>query len=112
MTAYNEREAAQARLAARKRQEPDEDGFVTVTRGGRGGAVRQEAAAQRLEREKERKKGYTDFYRAQFRENRKRRAVELIKKFEEDRAKVQRMKEQRRRFKVSLDEQVLDGAQR
>jgi ribosomal RNA-processing protein 7 len=100
MTAYTDREAAQVLMAARKRHEPDEDGFVTVTRGGRIGAANPEQAARRLEREKERQKGYNDFYRFQFREERKEKAAELIRKFEEDRAKVKRMKEQRTKFQV------------
>ena len=100
MTAYANKEAARARKLTRQRQEPDEDGFVTVTRGGRSGPARQEQAQEVLEKHKERQKGLEDFYRFQSREKKKERAGELIKKFEEDREKVRKMRERRGRFKV------------
>ena len=40
MTAFAANEAAQAKARAKQRQEPDEDGFVKVTRGGKGGRTR------------------------------------------------------------------------
>ncbi|MCJ1442938.1 MAG: Ribosomal RNA-processing protein 7 [Stictis urceolatum] len=100
MTTYAAREAARAKALARQRSEPDADGFVTVTRGGRTGVARQEVAAEKLEKQKEKQKGFDDFYRFQSRERRKERAIELVKKFEEDKAKVQKMKEQRGKFRV------------
>ena len=102
MTAYGQREEAVIRARARQRREPDEEGFVTVTRGGRNGAARQEEARERLEREKERKKEFGDFYRWQGREKRKEKEKEVRRKFEEDLAKVKRMREARGRIRVSL----------
>ena len=101
MTAYAANEAAQSRLLAKQRQEPDADGFITVTRGGRTNPAKQEAAQESAEKQKEKQKGLEDFYRFQSREKRKERAGELMRKFEEDKEKVRRMKEQRGRFKVS-----------
>ena len=100
MTAYASLESERARALARKRQEPDEDGFITVTRGGRTGPARMEEAAEKLVKQKERQKGLDDFYRFQGREKRKERETLLRKKFEGDREKVRRMREARGAFKV------------
>ncbi|MCJ1388735.1 Ribosomal RNA-processing protein 7 [Xylographa bjoerkii] len=99
MTVYASQETARTRKLARQRQEPDEEGFVTVTRGGRTGPARLEEAKERLEKQKERQKGLEDFYRFQSRDKRKERAGELIRKFEQDREKVRIMRERRGRFK-------------
>ena len=102
MTAFAEAEAAKTRRLARQRQEPDEDGFFTVTRGGRTGPAKQDAAMEAAERQKKKQKSLEDFYRFQTREKRKARAGELVKKFEEDKEKVRRMKERWKAFKVRL----------
>lgn len=102
MTAFGNLEASRAHALARQRQEPDEEGFITVTKGGRNAPARQEEAQERAEKEKEKRKGLDDFYRFQTREKRKERAGELMKKFEEDKQKVRQMKERRGRFKVCL----------
>ena len=100
MTAYAANEAAQARSLAKQRQEPDADGFITVTRGGRTNPARQEAAQELAGKQKDKQKGLEDFYRFQSREKRKEKAGELMRKFEEDKERVRKMKEQRGRFKV------------
>ena len=100
MTAYANQEAARTRRLQRLRQEPDEDGFITVTKGGRTGPATQETAKEILEKQKVKQKGLEDFYRFQSREKKKERAGELIRKFEEDRDKVRKMREKRGRFKV------------
>lgn len=100
MTAYAAKEAAQKEDRAKQRQEPDADGFVTVSKGGRNNPANQGAAKEQAEKQKEKQQGLEDFYRFQSREKRKERANELVKKFQEDRQKVQRMKESRGRFKV------------
>ncbi|KAL9101274.1 MAG: hypothetical protein Q9163_003446 [Psora crenata] len=100
MTAFAAKEAQQERSRARQRQQPDADGFVTVTRGGRTKPARQETARELAEKQKEKHKGLEDFYRFQSRERKKARAGELMKKFEEDKEKVRKMKEARGRFKV------------
>ena len=100
MTAYSANEAARSRALTRERQEPDADGFVTVTRGGRTNPARQDSALQHAEKLKEKQIGLENFYRFQSREKRKEKAIELVKKFEEDKEKVRKMREKRGRFKV------------
>lgn len=102
MTAFASKEASQARLLARQRQEADADGFITVTRGGRTNPARQEAAQEHAEKQKDKQKGLEDFYRFQSREKRKQRAAELVRKFEEDKEKVRKMREKRGRFRVDF----------
>jgi ribosomal RNA-processing protein 7 len=103
MTRYSEQEAEIARQTKRLRQEPDEDGFITVTRGGRAGPARQEEAQAMAERQKQKNStGLKNFYRFQLREERKKAQGELLRKFEEDRRKVQEMKRRRAKFKVSI----------
>lgn len=101
MTVYAEREASEARAQTRKRQQPDADGFITVTKGGRTGPAKQEAAQELAKRQNEKQKGLKDFYRFQMRENQKARAGELMRKFEEDRQKVREMRERRGAFRVN-----------
>ena len=106
MTAYNAREEAQAQKLARQRQEPDADGFVTVTRGGRNAAARMGDAKEVLERQREKRRKNeeaADFYRFQGRERRKERAEELVRKFEEDKERVRGMRAVRGSFRVSLN---------
>lgn len=101
MTAYAEQEASQARLHAKQRREPDEDGFITVTKGGRNGPARQGAAQEQAEKQKLKRKSYEDFYRFQTREKRKAKAGELLRKFEEDKQKLRIMREKRADLKVN-----------
>ncbi|KAF2758623.1 hypothetical protein EJ05DRAFT_500142 [Pseudovirgaria hyperparasitica] len=84
----------------RKLSAPDEDGFITVTRqGSRAAPVSLAAAEAAKAREDERKKKaaeeLTNFYRFQGREKRKAREMELKRKFEEDRKKVEGMRQKR-----------------
>ena len=90
----------QAKTQARLRQEPDADGFITVTRGARAGPARQEAAQEQAKKQKEKQKGLDDFYRFQMRERKKAEAGELVRRFEQDKEKVKRMREQRGMFEV------------
>ncbi|KAI4240632.1 MAG: hypothetical protein L6R40_004999 [Gallowayella cf. fulva] len=103
MTEYAAREAAKARLQARQRQVPDEDGFITVTKGGRTGPARQDIAQESALKHKEKQKGLEDFYRFQTRDKKKAKAAELMRKFENDKAKVTRMREMRGSFRVGYD---------
>jgi ribosomal RNA-processing protein 7 len=96
LTQYASLEAVRAKQLAQKRSEPDEDGFITVTRGGRTGPARLEeaqAAAERLKARDEKRVGKA-FYRFQTREERKKRERELKDRFEED---VKRVKDLRSR---------------
>ncbi|KAI4280488.1 MAG: hypothetical protein L6R35_005878, partial [Caloplaca aegaea] len=99
MSEFAAREAEQARLKARKRQVPDDEGFITVTKGGRNGPARQESAQESAVKQKEKQKGLEDFYRFQHREKKKEKAAELMRRFEEDKEKVRKMKEKRGAFR-------------
>ncbi|KAI0431229.1 ribosomal RNA-processing protein 7-domain-containing protein [Xylaria sp. FL1042] len=102
-TIFNKKEEEAHQLAKRLRNEPDEDGFVMVTRGGRSAPARQdeaeEAKQKMLDRQQKKKDGMQNFYRFQLREKRKAEQMELLKKFDEDRKKVQAMKEKRGKFR-------------
>lgn len=100
MTAYAAQEAARETLRSRQRHEPDEDGFVTVTRGGRSNPAKQEVAQELAAKQQRKQEGLEDFYRFQSREKRKAKAGEMLKKFEADREKIRKMKERRGRFEV------------
>ncbi|EXJ61534.1 hypothetical protein A1O7_01962 [Cladophialophora yegresii CBS 114405] len=95
MTAYSALEESRSRENARRRAEPDEDGFLTVTRGSRG-SVRMDEAKEVAERQKEKSKGLEDFYRFQTRERRKLVQEDMIKRFDEDKRKVEEMRKRRR----------------
>ncbi|EXJ83284.1 hypothetical protein A1O1_06903 [Capronia coronata CBS 617.96] len=94
MTAYAQLEEARSRETARKRQAPDEDGFVTVTRGSRG-SVRAEEAKEIAEKHKEKSKSLEDFYRFQMRNKRKEEQSEMLRKFGEDKRRVEEMRQRR-----------------
>lgn len=102
-TAFNEKEAAAAALAKRLRSEPDADGFVTVTRGARAApaskASAEEAARKMAEKEARKKEEMRGFYRFQLREARREEQGRLRKRFEEDRRRVEGMKEKRGKFR-------------
>jgi ribosomal RNA-processing protein 7 len=103
MTAWNHNEEEKARLAKRQRNVPDEDGFVTVTKGGRTGPARREEVerkqAELEEKEQKKREEMGDFYRFQLRERRKAEQGELVRQFEEDKKRVEAMKEKRGRFR-------------
>jgi len=99
MTTFNALEGERALEAKRTRNVPDEDGFVTVVRGGsRSGPARMEDAERKrveLEKKEEEKRGQLrkgDFYRFQGRERRKGELGELVKAFEGDRRRVEELK--------------------
>ncbi|RDL38970.1 Uncharacterized protein BP5553_03310 [Venustampulla echinocandica] len=99
MTAFNAREESKRREDARKRSGPDEEGFVTVTRGGRAGPARRgEAEEKRKEMEEREEKKRREmetggFYRFQVRERRKKEQGELVRRFEEDKRRVEKLRE-------------------
>ena len=99
MTAFTKLEEARAKAEAKKRQMHDEDGFITVTKGTRGGVVRRDDAKELAQKQKEKKNGLEDFYRFQMRERRKDEQGQLIKQFEEDRKKVEDMRKRRGRLR-------------
>ena len=101
MAAFSAQEAERAQQLARQRSLPDDDGFVTVTRGGRTGSAREEEAKAKEEDLKKREKNRVkdDFYRFQVREKKKEQAKDLVKGFEEDRRRVEEMRRRRGRLR-------------
>lgn len=101
MEAFSAQEAERTRQLAKQRSMPDEDGFVTVTRGGRVGPAREEEAKAKEEELKKREKNRVkdDFYRFQVREKKKEAAKDLVRGFEEDRRKVEEMRKRRGRIR-------------
>ncbi|KAM0719748.1 hypothetical protein Q7P37_003881 [Cladosporium fusiforme] len=97
MTALSAQEVARARAQARMRSQPDEDGFITVGRGGKGDAAREEAARIKGEELAKRQKKMIgeDFYRFQVREKKKDEAKDLVKAFEEDQRRVEELRKRR-----------------
>ncbi|KAJ9649850.1 hypothetical protein H2198_010829 [Neophaeococcomyces mojaviensis] len=97
MTTYSELEAARTRESLKKRAEPDEEGFVTVTRGSRGVVKADEAEAIKVREEEKKRKnrsgsGLDDFYRFQMRERRKEEQGKLLRQFEEEKRRVEEMR--------------------
>ncbi|KIW02259.1 hypothetical protein, variant [Verruconis gallopava] len=99
LTHFSTLESIRNKQLHQQRNVPDEEGFITVTRGGRTGAGRIEDAQEAQKRLKERaeKRVGADFYRFQTREEKKKREIALKKKFEEDRRRVEEMRKKRGR---------------
>ncbi|KAI5858799.1 ribosomal RNA-processing protein 7-domain-containing protein, partial [Tricharina praecox] len=96
VAAFGEAEEVAKQQAAKRRSVVDEDGFVTVTRGGRVKPATQEAAKAVLDEKEKRKGELKGFYRFQIREEKKTRQNELLAKFEEDRKRVEERKKGRK----------------
>ncbi|KAM3425458.1 Ribosomal RNA-processing protein 7 [Cercospora zeina] len=101
MASFAAQEEARAKQLARMRNEPDADGFITVTRGGRQGPGRLEEAKAKEEEFKKREKNRVkeDFYRFQTREKRKEEQQNLVHQFEEDRKRVEEMRKRKGRLR-------------
>ena len=88
LSAFAAYETARTAQLARQRNEPDEDGFVTVTRGagGRVAPARSQYVQQTAERLKSRQEKMAggSFYRFQVREKKKERLKALKRGFQED----------------------------
>ncbi|KAK5661271.1 hypothetical protein OQA88_11165 [Cercophora sp. LCS_1] len=101
-TLFAKKEQEAAEIAKRLRNEPDEDGFVTVTRGGRNApASRNEAEEARrkmVEKQEKKREEMSNFYRFQLREKKKEEQAELVKRFDEDRKKIEAMRAKRGKF--------------
>ena len=109
MASYETQETLQEENAKRLAEEPDEDGFITVTSKsstpsfGITNDLEEEVHARRGKgkRNRKRKGGsgadeLTDFYRFQLKEQRKKEVTDLKQRFEEDLKKVKQMKEERK----------------
>jgi ribosomal RNA-processing protein 7 len=98
LTQFNTIESLRNKHRTLARSMPDEEGFVTVTRGGRTGPARLEDTEKKQEELAQRKKKNAvkdGFYRFQNRERRKEVEMGLRKRFEEDRQRVMDMRERR-----------------
>ena len=107
MAAFESEEAEAGRKAKMAADEPDEDGFVTVTRGSTSFGAANDFEEERHgghhrknKRNRKRKAGsgaaeLSDFYRFQMKESRKKEVHDLRQRFEEDLAKVKKMKEEK-----------------
>ncbi|PYI32803.1 ribosomal small subunit assembly protein [Aspergillus indologenus CBS 114.80] len=99
MTVFEQVAESRKREAARKAQEPDEDGFVTVTSGPKlADATHEDEARELIEKQKKKQEGLEDFYRFQSREKRKERQHELLRKFDEDKRKLADLKRRKGKF--------------
>ncbi|KAJ4292562.1 hypothetical protein N0V90_009225 [Kalmusia sp. IMI 367209] len=103
---FDRAHAQRSRQLAHLRNVPDEDGFITVTRGGgrSAPAARLEIAEKQKSEHEDRKKKKGElngFYRFQNREKRKEEEGRLRRQFEKDRRRVVEMRE--RRGKVRLE---------
>ncbi|CAG7835295.1 unnamed protein product [Allacma fusca] len=83
-----------------KEGEPDEDGWINVTRRGKGkrsGAIRTEKMEERLKAKKKRwEKKLVNFTPTQIKESRVKQLEDLKKKFEEDKQRVSVLRQQRK----------------
>ena len=110
MAAFETQETLQEENAKRLAEEPDEDGFITVTSKsstpsfGITNDLEEEVYTRRGKsgRNRKRKAGgsgadeLSDFYRFQLKEQRKKEVIDLKQRFEEDLKKVKQMKEERK----------------
>ncbi|RHZ76470.1 hypothetical protein Glove_197g6 [Diversispora epigaea] len=102
MRKFEEIEEEKRKELEEKQNQPDEEGFITVTRAGRrnantDGTITVTAAKpEEIKNLKPKNKELPDFYRFQMRESKRNKHVELRKKFEEDKRKIERLKAARR----------------
>ncbi|KAH7394330.1 ribosomal RNA-processing protein 7-domain-containing protein [Pyrenochaeta sp. MPI-SDFR-AT-0127] len=105
LTQFTALETLRNKTRKTARSVPDEDGFITVTRGGRAGPARLEDAEKKKAEQDERRKTNAvkdDFYRFQNREKRKEAEGLLKRRFEEDRRRVESMRERRGRVRPEV----------
>ncbi|KAL2315025.1 rRNA processing protein Rrp7 [Schizosaccharomyces pombe] len=94
MKRVTKKEIAEKRRLFAMKNQPDEDGFVTVVRSGRAPVGRPQDAERQLEKKKD--TGiHKDFYRFQLREKKKKALLDLAHKFEFDKQRIQQLKEKR-----------------
>ncbi|XP_017041291.1 ribosomal RNA-processing protein 7 homolog A isoform X2 [Drosophila ficusphila] len=101
MAGYDKRERAAAEEA--RTGEADADGWVTVGKEGRNAGFEQKASVigrleQKVAKQTSQSKELKNFYTFQIRESKMQNIVEMRKKFEEDKRKIELLK-QSRRFK-------------
>jgi ribosomal RNA-processing protein 7 len=101
---FEDMEERMRREALSKRNMPDADGFVTVTRArgrrntnkdGAGGSATA-VSAELVKDLKPKDHTLVDFYRFQMRENKRNQLADLRRKFEEDKLKIEDLKKKRK----------------
>lgn len=108
MAAFEDQEAEAERRAKLAAEQPDDDGFITVTNGTtpsfgatndfeeeKHGPHRRKAGKRSRKRKATGADELSDFYRFQLKETRKKEVQDLKARFEEDLKKVKQMKEQK-----------------
>jgi ribosomal RNA-processing protein 7 len=100
---YEEMEKMEKLKALEARNMPDKDGFVTVTRRGRrntnkdgAGAIVSAIDPRELKNIKPKEQKLVDFYRFQKRQVKKNALQDLKEKFQQDKLKIQKLKENRK----------------
>ncbi|ORY81023.1 ribosomal RNA-processing protein 7-domain-containing protein [Protomyces lactucae-debilis] len=97
MELFNQEEILRRRKQKRMRSEADEDGFITITRGGRTGAGRAFNAVQQLSAKQQNKVGVLDdLYKFQRKDVQKQKREETRSKFEQDKRRVAELRERRK----------------
>ncbi|KAI9892706.1 MAG: Ribosomal RNA-processing protein 7 [Vezdaea aestivalis] len=91
-TAYDAEERGREEAAAKARSEPDANGFVVVSRGGRLAPARQKDAEATRKKHEDRKEVLSDFYRWQVREERKEKERATLMEFVEAKKQIEELK--------------------
>lgn len=98
MANYDERKE-QEDAAAKTADEPDDDGWVTVTKKTHPVIEKKESVLSRIEQKEHVKKGrkeLKDFYRFQMKDSKVKQLANLRKRFEDDKKKVEILRNSRR----------------
>lgn len=97
MAKFDEDKEKSERVEAESRNQADDEGWVTVGRGGRNPAAPRLDATELWERKKRKKKqALLNFYHFQQRETRREHIAHLRKKFDEDKKRIAEMKSARK----------------
>ena len=97
MEAFDRKEKEAEEAEKHLQDEPDEEGWVTVTHGGRKPAISQSKTVINSNTKKQRKeKELLNFYQFQQRESHRDHIAQLRKKFEEDKKRIALMRAQRK----------------
>lgn len=103
MTIFTQVAEVRKKEQSRAVQEPDEDGFITVSHGPKLNSVaREEEYKEMVEKQKKKAEGFEDFYRFQSREKRKEKQNDLLKRFDEDKKKLDDLKKRKGKIRVSF----------
>lgn len=97
IAAYDDKKQLEDEQA--KNQEPDDDGWVTVTKKTHPVIEKKESVLSRIEQKEKVKKGkkeLKDFYRFQLKDTKVRQLAQLRKRFDEDKKKVEILRNSRR----------------